>query len=93
MGATRAATNLGLTVGKDLSLCTFGSCEMASMLTPSITTVITGDEQTILTDALHWLLDEDSDRSARVIEPKTLSLFIGESTGALRPRSSREKHR
>jgi DNA-binding LacI/PurR family transcriptional regulator len=81
MGVIRATANKGITLGKDLSVCTFGGYEMASMLTPTVTTVITGDEQAILSEALDWMRNPKADRKARVIEPTQLSLFIGQSTG------------
>ncbi|MEM6331877.1 MAG: substrate-binding domain-containing protein [Planctomycetota bacterium] len=81
-GLYRAAWEMRLWVGQDVSICSFGSHELAELFTPSLTTVETAPLKPLLTRGLDWIVSggKQWDGPWR-LAPTDLKVFKGESTG------------
>lgn len=81
IGAIRAITNHGLTVGSDIAVCAANGEGYAQYLTPSITALETPDAFPYLKIALDWISGSTKHwRGALLLQPVTVPMFIGEST-------------
>lgn len=83
LGVLRAARELGIEIGKDLSVCTVDSEGLGRFLSPSITSFERPNAGRYLSTCFDWIVDggkkEDWDRKL-LFEPRELQLFKGEST-------------
>lgn len=84
LGAMRVAHDMGLEIGKELSVCTVDSEGLGRFLCPSITSFERPDAQPYLTTCFDWIKSggKKSDWNRELlIEPRSLRLFQGESSG------------
>ena len=86
-GAMRALHEQGLQIGKDVSVCAVEGEFMAQYRIPSHTVLETPDPAPYVKVCMEWLAKETPWEGPLLIEPSSLSLFIGESTGPV-PRIS-----
>lgn len=81
-GLYRAAWELGLRVGRDVSICSFGSRDRAELFAPSLTTVATAPLRPLLAKGLDWIASGGQRwEGPWRLAPRDLDLFEGESTG------------
>jgi DNA-binding LacI/PurR family transcriptional regulator len=94
LGALRVARDIGLEIGKDLSVCTIDSEGLGKYLGPSITSFERPNAQPYLSICFDWIVGggkkESWDRPL-LIEPRNLRLFQGDSTGAAPRKRVRKK--
>ncbi|HCD32109.1 MAG TPA: hypothetical protein DER01_06845 [Phycisphaerales bacterium] len=81
VGFQRACHEVGLIVGRDISVVGYGELDVAQMSVPSITTVRPGPRTPLLEQGLDWILSPDNDdQKPLYINSVDVDLFIGEST-------------
>lgn len=80
-GAIKAAKNLGLTVGRDLSVCTVNDEFLAPWMDPTITSLRMADPSAMLIRCVQWMKHGGAWRGSKLLIPKKIPLFIGDSTG------------
>jgi len=84
-GLYRAAWELGLEIGRDVSLCSFGNVEQCKLFSPSLTTIVTAELRPLLIRGLDWIVSNGRDwEGPWRLAPTDLDLFVGESTGPAR---------
>lgn len=85
-GILRACHEMGITVGKDVSICGFSELSVARLAVPSLTAVETADVRPFLRMGFEWIKSGGRGwkRPLR-LEPDDVRMFIGESTGAPSP--------
>ena len=108
LGVLRVARDFDLEIGKDLSIFTVDGEGIGKFLTPSITSFERPNAQPYLSECFEWIAlggKRSAWRRSLLIEPRSLRLFEGESTGpprshkppanraAKRPRVARSKNR
>ena len=82
IGVSRACSEHGLTVGKDVLIAAVNGEAFNRYLQPSITCLETKDMSPFITQVLHWLASKNQTWDGPLLmEPTEPSLFIGESTG------------
>lgn len=82
LGVQKAATNLGLTLGRDLSLCTINDEVLAPWLNPSLTALRMPDPSAMLETCVRWMAKGGGPWSGpKLLQPKKVPLFQGDSTG------------
>jgi len=84
LGVLRAARDEGIEIGKDLSVCTVDSEGLGQFLCPSITSFERPNAAPFLSVCFDWIAEgggKDNWDRKLLIEPRTLRLFEGESTG------------
>jgi DNA-binding LacI/PurR family transcriptional regulator len=84
LGVLRAAHETGLVIGKDLSVCTVDSEGLGKYLCPSITSFERPNASPFLSQCFDWIAaggKKDNWDRKLLMEPRTLRLFEGESTG------------
>jgi DNA-binding LacI/PurR family transcriptional regulator len=84
LGAMRVARDMELEIGKDLSVCTVDSEGLGRFLCPSITSFERPNAQPYLSACFDWIAaggKKDDWKRQLLIEPRTLRLFQGESSG------------
>lgn len=86
IGLNRAAYELGLRAGADLSFCTLGMFETCRYLTPSVTCLMTSGLHHHVEKVVQCMLMKDGKGQLR-FEPQTAELYFGESTGPVIPRT------
>lgn len=86
LGVLRAARDMGIEIGKDLSVCTVDSEGLGRFLSPSITSFERPNAGPYLSVCFDWIAaggkKEDWDRKL-LFEPRSLRLFEGESTAQI----------
>lgn len=81
MGFQRGCHEVGLTVGKDISVTGFGEIYTAQLCNPSITTIRPGPKRPLLEQGLEWITTRGKDWNRPMqITSLDVDLFIGEST-------------
>jgi DNA-binding LacI/PurR family transcriptional regulator len=84
LGLLRAARDEGIEIGKDLSVCTVDGEGLGQYLSPSITSFERPNAMPYLSVCFDWIAQgggpDQWDRNL-LIEPRTLRIFEGESTG------------
>ncbi len=81
-GMQRACHELGLTVGKDISVAGFGEMYTAKLSVPSITAIEPAPCVPLLEQGLQWIMTNGKDWDRLLlISSLDVELFIGESTG------------
>lgn len=94
LGALRAARDMGVEIGEDLSVCTIDSEGLGKYLGPSITSFERHSAQPYLSLCFDWIVGGGKKAEWNrplLIEPRTLRLFEGESTGAAPKRQIRKR--
>lgn len=82
IGVIRRCNDLGITVGRELSVCSFGKPELASMYIPSITVIDRPSPKPEIEAILREAQLKDSERSERLMYRSGMGKVIyGESTG------------
>ncbi|MFG0306525.1 MAG: substrate-binding domain-containing protein [Phycisphaerales bacterium JB040] len=83
VGAMRACYDVGLRIGRDLSICTVNNEPTGRYFCPSLTGLEMPDIEPLLDRCLTWFAAEPGTpwRGPLRIEPKEPTLFRGESTG------------
>ncbi len=82
IGASRAVTDAGLKIGKDVLIAAINGEEINRYLQPSITCLESRDTSAYLQKCLNWIkLKTQAWDGPILMEPAAPSLFIGESTG------------
>jgi len=84
LGVLRAAHESDIEIGKDLSVCTVDSEGLGRYLCPSITSFERPNASPYLSVCFDWIAEggqKDKWDRKLLIEPRTLRLFEGESTG------------
>jgi DNA-binding LacI/PurR family transcriptional regulator len=81
MGAARALVNRRFTIGRDVSLCCSNEEAMARYSIPTLTTLATADRRPFIEICLDWMQQGRPWSGPKLLEPKSASLLIGESTG------------
>jgi DNA-binding LacI/PurR family transcriptional regulator len=84
MGAARALTNKGLSIGRDISICCTNEEALARYFIPSITTLAAADRQPFINQCLDWMEGNHTWKGSKLLEPPSPKLFLGESTGPAR---------
>ncbi|MDP0495920.1 MAG: substrate-binding domain-containing protein [Verrucomicrobiota bacterium JB024] len=80
-GLYRAAYDRGIQIGKDLSVCAFGSYEIAQIMIPSLTCEKSPERTPFLERGLEWILTHGKNWTKPLrICPGEAGLFHGEST-------------
>lgn len=81
-GASRAVSDAGLVVGKDVLITAVNGEEINRYLQPSVTCLESRDVSHFLEKSLSWMKDKHAQwQDSILMEPDQPSLFIGESTG------------
>jgi DNA-binding LacI/PurR family transcriptional regulator len=84
LGVLRIARDCELEIGKDLSIFTVDGEGIGTFLTPSITSFERPNAQPYLSDCFEWIAKGGKRgdwRQSLLLEPRSLRLFEGESTG------------
>jgi DNA-binding LacI/PurR family transcriptional regulator len=82
VGVMRALHDSGLQVGRDISVCAPHDEGMARYLCPSLTSTQVPDPAPFLEVGLEWMLKNGSGWPGQMLlQPASVSLFVGESTG------------
>ena len=90
LGVMRAAKDAGVEIGSDLSVCTVDSEGLGKFLGPSITSFERPKAEPYLSVCFDWIAaggKRDDWKRELLIEPRSLRIFQGESTGPT-PRDS-----
>lgn len=83
MGAMRAAREVGLRIGDDLSICAVSDIGYARFQNPTLTAVEFPDIVGALSDGLQWMQNPRRRwEGPMLVSPAQISLFEGESTGS-----------
>lgn len=93
LGVVRAARDLGVEIGSDLSVCTIDSEGIGRFVSPSLTSFERPRAERFISTCLEWILAGGERRTWEqdlLHEPRRLTLFAGESTGPA-PRSAAGK--
>lgn len=80
IGALRASWERGLRVGADLSICAVNIEPPAEFFCPSITGLHTPDLGDVLEQCFKWFFSRGRWHGPPLLEPRTSTLFRGEST-------------
>ncbi len=91
-GMIRAAYELGLKIGEELSVCTCDTHEACQLNVPSITTLVNPDRSPLFQRALSWF-ENGGDRwkESLRIEQEHIPVWVGESTCAPRQKNKTGK--
>ena len=82
IGAIRAARDMGIKIGEDLSICTVNDEGLARYLSPSLTCVEMPDPTPYIRMCIERMQSHDDEWSGSLlIQPSQPEMFIGESTG------------
>jgi DNA-binding LacI/PurR family transcriptional regulator len=84
LGVLRVARDFGLEIGKDLSIFTVDGEGIGRYLTPSIMSFERPNAQPYLSECFNWIAmggKRSAWRRSLLIEPRSLRVFEGESTG------------
>jgi DNA-binding LacI/PurR family transcriptional regulator len=83
LGATRAMQELGVRVGRDLSVCVVNDEALGPWLNPRLTALQAADAVVLLAPCVDWMLRGGVGwLGPLLVTPRRATLFIGESTGA-----------
>jgi ABC-type sugar transport system substrate-binding protein len=81
LGAMRAVNELGLILGRDISVCAVNDEGMAPFLNPTLTSSRLGDPTTAVREAIEWMTG--SQWGGPLLKcTEEVQLFVGGSTGA-----------
>lgn len=81
-GFQRGCHEVGLTVGRDISVVGFGEMHIAQLCVPSITTIQPGPRRPLLDQAMQWIMRDGKEWNRPLsINSLDVDLFKGESTG------------
>lgn len=93
-GAVRAFHDVGMQVGKDVSVCAVEGGGIARYHVPSMTSLQTPDPAPYLEACLDWFnRREGAWVGPLLVQPASVSLFVGESTGPVDVASNADKPR
>jgi DNA-binding LacI/PurR family transcriptional regulator len=81
VGAMRACWERGLTLGKDVSICTINIETPARFMTPSVTGLDTPDLSKVLRRSFDWFSSDRDWAGTKRLEAAHAQFFAGESTG------------
>lgn len=84
LGVLRVARDFDLEIGSDLSIFTVDGEGIGKFLTPSIMSFERPNAQPFLSECFEWIVGggkRETWRRSLLIEPRTLRIFEGESTG------------
>lgn len=81
IGTMRALYEMGLRIGKDVSVCVINDEGMGPYLVPSLTSLQMPDRQRYVQKAVDWMAGLTEWKTPSLVEPREARLFIGESTG------------
>lgn len=85
MGVMRACIEQGITVGKDLSICSIDGEGFAPFLTPRLTTLENADPSVYLALCFEWFQRRGENWIGPLkMVPTTPTIFYGESTGSVK---------
>ncbi len=88
VGAMRACAEVGVAVGRDLSIVAMNDEGFGPYLVPSLTCLQSPPRDRVLRPAVEWMLGAAPWRGPLFREPRDIPMFVGESSGpapALRP--------
>ena len=86
LGVQRAIQKRGLTAGRDLSICAINDEMLAPWMNPSLTSLRMPDPSDMLGTCVRWMARGGRDWEGRkLLVPKKVPLFHGESTGPVAP--------
>jgi DNA-binding LacI/PurR family transcriptional regulator len=92
-GAVRAFHDAGLTVGKDVSVCAVEGGGLARYHVPSLTSLQPPDPAPYIDACLDWFNRRgDAWVGPLLVQPASVSLFVGESTGPAPAAADSEKN-
>jgi DNA-binding LacI/PurR family transcriptional regulator len=80
LGLMRAANELGLGIGTDISVCTINHEGLGPFLIPTLTSTQMADPKPLLRDCVEWMAGGEWG-GALLKRPQHSELFIGRSTG------------
>lgn len=84
LGVMRAAGEMGIQIGRDLSVCTIDSEGLGQYLTPSLTSFARPNAEGFVSTCMEWILAGGEQRDWEhnlLLQPSRLRLLHGESTG------------
>jgi hypothetical protein len=81
IGAMRALHEAKLEIGRDVSVCTVNDEGMAPFLLKTLTSLESPSRARYLRPVVEWMLSGKKWDGSLLIQPKELSIYVGESTG------------
>jgi len=81
VGAMRACADHGLTVGKDVSICSINIESPARFMFPSVTGLDMPQFSKLLRHCFEWFTSDRAWEGPKCLEPARAEFFAGESTG------------
>jgi DNA-binding LacI/PurR family transcriptional regulator len=81
IGAMRAIHEATLEIGRDVSVCTVNDEGMAPYLLKTLTSLESPSRARYLRPVVEWMLSGKKWEGSLLIQPKDLSIYVGESTG------------
>ncbi len=81
IGTMRALYEIGVRIGKDVSVCAINDEGLGPYLVPSLTALQMPARQRYLQKAVDWMAGLAEWKEPSLVEPREARLFIGESTG------------
>lgn len=80
----RPLYEMGVRIGKDVSVCVINDEGMGPYLVPSLTSLQMPDRQRYVQKAVDWMAGLTEWKAPSLVEPREARLFVGESTGPAR---------
>jgi DNA-binding LacI/PurR family transcriptional regulator len=84
IGTMRALYEIGVRIGKDVSVCVINDEGMGPYLVPSLTSLQMPARQKYVQKAVDWMAGLTEWKTPSLVQPRDARLFIGESTGTSR---------
>jgi DNA-binding LacI/PurR family transcriptional regulator len=82
IGVMRALHEAKLEIGRDVSVCTVNDEGMAPYLLKTLTSLESPSRARYLRPVVEWMLSGKKWEGSLLIQPKELSIYLGESTGS-----------
>ena len=80
LGAMRAVNEMGMTLGRDVSVCAVNDEGMAPFLNPTLTASRLGDSTTAVREAIEWMTGDEWS-GPLLKRSEEVEIFVGGSTG------------
>lgn len=87
IGTMRALYEMGVRIGKDVSVCVINDEGMGPYLVPSLTSLQMPARQRYVQKAVDWMAGLADWKIPSLVQPREARLFIGESTGPAKRQS------
>lgn len=81
IGTMRALKEVGLEIGRDVSVCAVNDEGIGRYLLKSLTALESRARPLYLRRAAEWMLSDEPWEGSLLVQPKDVPLFVGESTG------------